>query len=269
MHYIGSKYYMRKPMAEIINRFTAPEGEDKRDFVSLFCGSCKVESLIDCRTRIINDKQKYVSAMWNDLLNGYKFPFSVADKETWQKYKDMVLTDTVPREEYPIAAFMGTCYSLFSRWYGSFYKNVYKKDPTREYNGMNGIYKCVEAMNGNTIVLNKDYQDVPIPEDAVVLADPPYAGVSNDVWGISERFDHDRFWQYMLELVNAGHVVFVTECTAPIGWVEVYSRVKKKLSVIKHADGKLTYDEYKDCMFMHQSQLHLMGEVGRNNEEPV
>lgn len=256
VHYIGSKFYMRKPMAEIINRFTG----DDVDFVSLFCGSCKVESLIRCRKRIINDKQKYVSAMWSDILDGYRFPFETCDKEMWSKYKEMQRLDTVPRDEYPICAFLGTCYSLFGKWFGSYFRNAYKKDKTREYNGMRGIYQCADKMAGNTEVCNLDYREVDVPDGAVVLADPPYLGVSNNVWGINEKFDHEEFWTYMESLVNAGHVVFVTECIAPDEWVEVYSRVKKKLSVVRHGQNGETpqYDEYKDCMFMHKSQVHLL-----------
>ena len=215
MHYIGSKFYMRKPIATIINTFTNPADGPKRDFVSLFCGSCNVDALIDCNHRIINDKQKYVSAMWHDLLNGYKFPFTVAGKEVHQHYKELVQQDRVPREEWPVAAFMGTCYSMFGRWFDMYFRNAHKKDPTREYNGMNNIYKSAEAMKGNTTVYNMDYLDVPVPDGAVVFADPPYYGVSNNVWGLNEEFDREKFWEYMNKLVEDGHVVFVTECIVP------------------------------------------------------
>ena len=76
MHYIGSKYYMRKPISNIINAVI-----NDQDFVSLFCGSCTVEALINAKRRIINDKQPYVAAMWNAVINGYRFPKDVYTKE--------------------------------------------------------------------------------------------------------------------------------------------------------------------------------------------
>jgi site-specific DNA-adenine methylase len=246
---------MRKPISEIINSVTSD-----KPFVSLFCGSCTVEALINTNKRIINDKQPYIAAMWNAVINGYRFPKDVYTKEDHKLMKEKWLAGEVSENEYPECAFLMTCYSMFGRWGATYYRNVYKKDSTREYNGMKNIYKRAEQMRGNTTVLNLDYMDVPIPPESVVFADPPYMGVSNNVWGLNEEFDHNQFWEYMETLVNAGHVVFVTECKAPPQWKKVYSKVKKKLSVIKNTkDGsKPEYGEYEDCMFMHQSQIHLI-----------
>lgn len=246
MHYIGSKYYMRKPISNIINAVI-----DDQDFVSLFCGSCTVEALINAKRRIINDKQPYVAAMWNAVINGYKFPKDTYTKEDHDIMKRKWLAGEVPEDEYPECAFLMTCYSLFGRWGASYYRNAYKKDPTHEYNGMKNIYKRAEQMRGNTTVLNMDYRDVPIPPESVIFADPPYVGVENNVWGLNEKFDHNEFWEYMRELVHNGHIVFVTESTAPNDFKPIYTRVKKALSQIRH-DKK--YKEYEDSLWIHQSQ---------------
>lgn len=38
--------------------------------VSLFCGSCSVESKVNIPNKICNDKHPYLIAMWRELQNG-------------------------------------------------------------------------------------------------------------------------------------------------------------------------------------------------------
>ena len=241
---------MRKPIAEIINKVTLG-----RDFVSLFCGSCTVEALINANRRILNDKQPFIASMWNAVINGYRFPKDTYTKEDHDAMKEKWIAGEVPEDQYPECAFLMTCYSMFGRWGSTYYRNAYKKDPTHEYNGMKNIYKRAEQMRGNTIVLNMDYKDVPIPSGAVIFADPPYYGVETNVWGLNEKFNHDAFWEYMRKLTDNGHLVFVTESTAPDDFKPVYTRTKKALSQIRYDKQ---YKEYKDCLWVHQSQKDLL-----------
>lgn len=250
MHYIGSKYYMRKPIAKIINKVTLG-----RDFVSLFCGSCTVEALIHANRRILNDKQPYIAAMWNAVINGYRFSKDVYTREDHKLMKEKWLAGEVSENEYPECAFLMTCYSMFGRWGATYYRNAYKKDPTHEYNGMKNIYKRAEQMRGNTIVLNMDYKDVPIPPKSVVFADPPYYGVETNVWGLNEKFNHNAFWEYMRKLVRDGHVVFVTESVAPSDFEPIYTRTKKALSQVRYDKQ---YKEYKDSLWIHESQKDVI-----------
>ena len=65
-----------------------------------------------------------------------------------------------------------------------------------------------------------DYQDVPIPDGAVVYCDPPYKGT--DAYGISgkQAFDHERFYEWCL---TRDFPVFVSEYRMPGGFSAIAS----------------------------------------------
>ena len=78
-----------------------------------------------------------------------------------------------------------------------------------------------EAMGSVTFICG-DYRGVKIPPHSVVYADPPYAGTT-PYKGV-EPFDSEAFWVYMRKLANDGHMVFVSECTAPDGIEVVWEK---------------------------------------------
>ena len=68
-----------------------------------------------------------------------------------------------------------------------------------------------------------DYQDVPIPDGAVVYCDPPYKGT--DAYGISgkQAFDHERFYEWCL---TRDFPVFVSEYRMPGGFSDIASTTR-------------------------------------------
>ena len=63
----------------------------------------------------------------------------------------------------------------------------------------------------NAIFTCLDYREVEIPDNSVVLCDPPYVNTT----GYSlEQFDHDAFWEYMRELSKTNSV-FICEQEVP------------------------------------------------------
>ena len=72
-------------------------------------------------------------------------------------------------------------------------------------------------------VYSTDYQDVPIPDGAVVYCDPPYKGTS--AYGISKKqtFDHERFYEWCL---TRDFPVFVSEYQMPDGFTEIASTIR-------------------------------------------
>ena len=75
----GGKSRIAKPLAQIITT-TAGGGADC--FVSLFCGSCAVESKVQGFSRkILNDRHKYLIAMLQGVQNGYNLPESITPEE--------------------------------------------------------------------------------------------------------------------------------------------------------------------------------------------
>ena len=70
MQYLGGKSRIAKDISKIINEYT--QGE--KPFVSLFCGSCAIESKVNAPIKVCNDKHEYLIAMWQGVQNGYELP---------------------------------------------------------------------------------------------------------------------------------------------------------------------------------------------------
>lgn len=58
MQYMGGKSRISKQISEILNAAIKD-----RVFVSLFCGSCAIESKVQTDVKILNDKHPYLIAM--------------------------------------------------------------------------------------------------------------------------------------------------------------------------------------------------------------
>ena len=68
-----------------------------------------------------------------------------------------------------------------------------------------------------------DYQEVPIPDGAVVYCDPPYKGTSGYGNDKKQTFDHERFYEWLL---TRDFPVFVSEYQMPDGFTEIASTVR-------------------------------------------
>lgn len=75
-----------------------------------------------------------------------------------------------------------------------------------------------------------DYRDVDIPSGAVVYCDPPYRKTAHYSFG---DFDSDEFWRWA-ERQSKRVSVYVSEESAPEGWVSIYAR---PLSRTMSSDG--------------------------------
>ena len=72
-------------------------------------------------------------------------------------------------------------------------------------------------------ITTKSYEEVEIPENAVVYCDPPYKNTATYAeWG----FNHDKFWDYIRKLSKTNKV-FVSEYTAPDDFKVIYEFSQK------------------------------------------
>lgn len=77
MRYQGGKSRIAKPIAQIIMQ--AAGGDC---FVSLFCGSCAVESKVQGFSRkILNDRHEYLIAMLQGVQQGYNLPEHITPEQ--------------------------------------------------------------------------------------------------------------------------------------------------------------------------------------------
>lgn len=85
MHYQGGKSRIAKSIANILTKVGEKEKYNNNkplDFISLFCGSCAIESKVDNFDKIIcNDKHTYLIEMFKGLQNGYELPDKISKEQ--------------------------------------------------------------------------------------------------------------------------------------------------------------------------------------------
>ena len=111
MRYLGGKSRTATQIAEVINKFVGGGC-----FVSLFCGSCVIESLVNADIKILNDKHEYLIEMYKGLQNGYELPDNLTKEEYYyiKEHKD---------ENKALTGFVGFGCSFGGKWFGGYARN--------------------------------------------------------------------------------------------------------------------------------------------------
>lgn len=199
---MGGKSRIRRDIAGYVNA----NSDRNSAFVSLFCGSCAVESLIDAQQKICNDAHPYIIAMWRALQRGRKFPERITEEEYYHIKENKT-------EDSALAGFVGFGCSYGGKWWGGL---------ARERRGDN----FCKAPNISIVGLEHaeficlDYRDVVIPPNSTVYCDPPYKATTGYSTG---AFDHKAFWEYMRK-ISKNNNVFISEENAPEDFVCVWQK---------------------------------------------
>ena len=206
MQYMGGKSRISKQIAEILNSAINKD----TPFVSLFCGSCAIESKVQADVKILNDKHPYLIAMWQALQNGWMPPDVVTKEEYYHVKANM--------DENPaLTGFVGFGCSFGGKWFGGLASN--KKGDNYCARAERSLLKDLPGVQSATFTC-LDYHDVKIPDDAVVYCDPPYANTTGYTVG---QFDTNEFWDYMRQLSKRCDV-YISEEFAPDDFECVWSQ---------------------------------------------
>lgn len=209
MRYQGGKSKSAKQIADVIMSVT--DRESNLTLVSLFCGSCAVESkLNEFKTKILNDKHEYLIALLKGIQVGYELPENIS-KESYQYIRTHLDEDKV------LSGFVGFGCSFGGKWFGGYAKNQTNRNYASE--SKKSLLKDMATLMDAEFIC-KDYRDVELPDGCVVYADPPYNGTTG--YG-NEKFDSDIFWDYMRE-ISKNHIVFISEQNAPDDFVSIWER---------------------------------------------
>ena len=221
MQYMGGKSRIAQSIADIISmtggqheiprrQIQNRAGHRKRDlseggdcFVSLFCGSCAVESKVQGFSRkILNDRHQYLIALLQGVQRGYELPESITPEQYRhiREHKD---------DDPTLAGFVGFGCSFGGKWFGGYARNATGTNYAAQ--SKRSLLKDMATLQDATFVC-ADYRRVCIPPRAVIYADPPY---NNTTGYHGDRFDSAEFWIAMRLLADTGHTVFVSEQEAP------------------------------------------------------
>lgn len=197
MRYQGGKSRIAQDIASVIS----VRGGDC--FVSLFCGSCAVESKVQGFSRkILNDRHQYLIALLQGVQRGYELPESITPEQYQhiREHKD---------DDPTLAGFVGFGCSFGGKWFGGYARNATGTNYAAQ--SKRSLLKDMATLQDATFVC-ADYRRVCIPPRAVIYADPPY---NNTTGYHGDRFDSAEFWIAMRLLADTGHTVFVSEQEAP------------------------------------------------------
>ena len=230
MQYLGGKSRIAKQISKILN-------ENKREtFVSLFCGACSIESLVEIENKILNDQHSYLIAMLQDLQNGRLFPEEITEDQ-YRQIKDKL------DEDKGLSGFVGFGCSFGGKWWGGYARQ--KKGLNYALTAKRSLSKKLDGIKSAKIY-NRDYRSVEVPDNSLVYCDPPYKGTT--AYSNSKEFDHEEFWNYCREL-SKNNLVFISEISAPEDFIAVWSK-----DFTRNLDASVVFTSVEK-LFVHESNI--------------
>ena len=226
MRYQGGKSRIAQQIAQIIT--TERERERQLTFVSLFCGTCSIESKIEGFDNIIcNDKHEYLIELLKGVQNGYDLPEIITEEQYKyiREHKD---------EDKILTGFVGFGCSFGGKWFGGYARN--KTNTNYTLQSKKSLLKDMKNLMAAKFTC-EDYRDLIIPNNSIVYADPPY----NNTTGYGkDKFNSDEFWEYM-RIISKNNKVFISEQTAPSDFECVWEKeFTRTLDVNKDNQFKVT-----------------------------
>lgn len=161
---------------------------------------------------VLSDAMPDLVLLWQALADGWSPPAEMS-REEWAR-----LRGSAPSA---LRAFAGFGCSFGGKWFGG-YSDGTKGDgaPT----AARTLAAKVAEIGPRAEFLCRDYRQVsPLPGDVVYL-DPPYAGTTPYAGAPSRVFDSSELWAHADTWTSLGARVFVSEHSAPVGWVRVWYR---------------------------------------------
>lgn len=222
MKYMGSKARIAKSILPLI----LASRKHNQWYVEPFAGGmnsiCEVSG-----NRLANDSHFYLIEMWKKLVSGWVPPTQIT--------RDEYAHIKANKGSYApcLVGWAGFNCSYSGKWFGGFAgRTKTKLGVTRDYQA--------EAIR-NVIAQSKklsdcafscvSYSELLIPPESIIYCDPPYRGSTQ----YFQPFDHSLFWQWVRNISQQGHKVFVSEYAAPSDFRCIW---QKQLSSSLSANGK-------------------------------
>ena len=193
--YLGGKSRLAKRIAPILS---VMRGE--RVYVEPFIGGANMFVAMP-GPKIGNDINPYLIALLRAVRDGWIPPDSVSEDEYARVRKDT--------SDPALHGFVGFGCSFGAKWWGG-----YARSGTRNYNYAAATRRTLIAQRPSLIGSRLecgDYAELELPDEALIYCDPPYRGTTQ----YRDAFDSDRFWAVARRWAQGGHVVVVSEYSAP------------------------------------------------------
>lgn len=203
----------------------------------------KVSSGIE---RIGYDNNKYLIAMWNALLNGWK-PNPQYSKEQYIHFKSL------NGDDYEIG-WVGFNCSYSGKFFGGYAGITDTKEGVRDY--QKEAIKNIEnqlCFLENVTLSCRSFDDIEIPHNAVIYCDPPY----KDTTKYNSSFDNEKFWEWVI-LKSKYAFFYISEYNAPDDFIPIFQ--KQQTSSLS-ANGRFGKNKNSiEKLFIPKSQKDMINE---------
>jgi DNA adenine methylase len=248
MKYMGSKRKYAKYILPIILR---SRRRNLQWYVEPFVGGFNVVDKVDGK-RLVSDSNRYLIKLFVSIVYDGWSPPEFVSYDFYEKVRN-------DKDNYPdeLVGYIGFN-SFGGKWFAGYRRDG---ENIRDYWGEHyrNIMSQVSRLKG-VVIKNDSYIDLSIPDNSVIYCDPPY----KDTVSYVDKFDHGLFWEWVREKRSEGHLVFVSEYSAPNDFKCIWRR-----SVVNSLDldtGSKTGEEklfvhvdsgehYIDCFKMEQIDL--------------
>ncbi len=190
------------------------EARGDRPWVEPFVGGANMIDKVDGR-RIGNDIHPYLIALLRAVQEGWVPPTRISQEEYYAIKK--------APQKYPneLVGFVGFLCSFAGGWFQGYARGndlirrntsptIDSKKTNYAERGSRVLVKQAEKFVGIDFRCG-DYFKMEIPPHSLIYCDPPYVGKKQ----YKNRIDQEQFWDWCREKKAEGHLVYVSEHSAP------------------------------------------------------
>ena len=230
MIYMGSKTRIARDILPIML-----QDRNGRPWVEPFVGGGNMIDKVDGH-RIGSDLSRYAIEALVAIRDYYWALPADASHFTEAEYNALRTSDICF-----FKGFAGFAYSYAGKWLNSWRRD---KEGRRDYvaEAYRNAEKQSPALQGVELY-NLAYFELEIPPRSLIYCDPPYAETGG--YRSAGAFDSAKFWQWCRDKAEEGHVVYISEYSAPPDFECVWSKEINGLKTATSSGKKATEKLYK------------------------
>lgn len=232
MRYMGGKFRQSKAIVQCLK----PCFSENTVYVEPFCGglwsAARIAKELRPGSMMLNDINKPLMLLWQKCLKEGCDWLPTDLQEVEQHYHEI---KTAADDANPLTAWYGIACSFGGKWFGGVARNSHSDNGVGFEPQKRSTAEKVRAVGMcNPQFFVGSYENLGIPDGAVVYCDPPYAGRTKahhfGTW------DDSAFWQWVRDL-SSRCTVFVSCFDCPSDFKVVYSWGD---TVVRHLNSKGT-----------------------------
>lgn len=205
---MGSKNRIAKEILPIILKDRQPN----QTYIEPFCGGLGTLDKVS-GSRIANDKNKYLIAMWVGLQQNLERPHTIS-RELYSQARTEYNNKTNINFSDFLIGWIGWMGSYNGRFFDGGYSGHCVGPTKRDYisEQIRNTEAQIDKLDGIEFQFG-EYYEVNYPKNSIIYCDIPYQNTKQ--YATSKDFDHDKFWEWCRQMTNDGHSVFISEYQAP------------------------------------------------------